>query len=156
MPIHDTDIAIVGAGILGLSHAYAAARRGLKVSVFERSDRPLGASVRNFGQALITGQAPGPMFALAREARTIWAQLAEAAGFHIRRNGSLLFARTEAEEALLEAFCATRAVEHGYRVELRAASACTISTRASSATTAWPCMAWTTSSCTPAKPSRRW
>lgn len=118
MPIQDTDIAIVGAGILGLSHAYAAARRGLKVSVFERSDRPLGASVRNFGQALITGQAPGPMFALAREARTIWAELAEVAGFHIRRNGSLLFARTEAEEELLEAFCATRAIEHGYRVEL--------------------------------------
>ncbi|MDU9412807.1 TIGR03364 family FAD-dependent oxidoreductase [Pseudomonas sp. zfem005] len=118
MPIQDTDIAIVGAGILGLSHAYAAARRGLKVSVFERSDRPLGASVRNFGQALITGQAPGPMFALAREARTLWAELAEVAGFHIRRNGSLLFARTEAEEELLEAFCATRAIEHGYRVEL--------------------------------------
>ncbi|MCU9949228.1 TIGR03364 family FAD-dependent oxidoreductase [Pseudomonas sp. PDM13] len=118
MPIQDTDIAIVGAGILGLSHAYAAARRGLKVSVFERSDRPLGASVRNFGQALITGQAPGPMFALAREARALWAELAEVAGFHIRRNGSLLFARTEAEEELLEAFCATRAIEHGYRVEL--------------------------------------
>ncbi|MFS2126563.1 FAD-dependent oxidoreductase, partial [Pseudomonas sp. Pseusp97] len=55
------DVAIVGAGILGLSHAYAAARRGLSVRVFERTATPLGASVRNFGQALVTGQPPGVM-----------------------------------------------------------------------------------------------
>ncbi|MCP1442844.1 glycine/D-amino acid oxidase-like deaminating enzyme [Pseudomonas sp. GGS8] len=58
---------IVGAGILGLSLAYAAARRGLKVNVFERSATPLGASVRNFGQALVTGQPPGPMLELAEQ-----------------------------------------------------------------------------------------
>ncbi|MDH4583201.1 TIGR03364 family FAD-dependent oxidoreductase [Pseudomonas sp. BN415] len=118
MPLQDTDIAIIGAGILGLSHAYAAARRGLRVSVFERSATPLGASVRNFGQALVTGQPPGPMHALARDSREIWAGWAEGAGFQIRRNGSLLFARTCAEEELLEAFCEVRAPEHGYRVEL--------------------------------------
>lgn len=112
------DIAIVGAGILGLAHAFAAARRGLKVRVFERSERALGASVRNFGMGLITGQAPGPMLALARASRPIWAGWAETAGFAVKREGSLLFARTEAEERLLEAFCAGRAREHGYRVEL--------------------------------------
>ncbi|MGK9527191.1 FAD-dependent oxidoreductase, partial [Salmonella enterica subsp. enterica] len=53
-----SDLLIIGAGILGLSHAYAAAKRGLKVKVFERSATPLGASVRNFGQALVTGQPP--------------------------------------------------------------------------------------------------
>jgi FAD dependent oxidoreductase TIGR03364 len=115
---HHSDMLIVGAGILGLSHAYAAARRGLKVKVFERSATPLGASVRNFGQALVTGQPPGPMLELARASREIWGQWAELAGLHLKRNGSYLFARTEAEEHLLEAFCAGRAVEHGYRVEL--------------------------------------
>ncbi|MBT8766676.1 TIGR03364 family FAD-dependent oxidoreductase [Metapseudomonas boanensis] len=118
MPLQDTDFAIVGAGILGLSHAYAAARRGLRVSVFERSATPLGASVRNFGQALVTGQPPGPMLAMARDSREIWARWAQGAGFHLRRNGSLLFARTRAEEELLEAFCEVRAPEYGYRVEL--------------------------------------
>ncbi|AGI23618.1 FAD dependent oxidoreductase [Pseudomonas sp. ATCC 13867] len=112
------DVAIVGAGILGLSHAYAAARRGLCVRVFERSATPLGASVRNFGQALVTGQPPGVMSGLARASRSIWAHWAERAGFSLRRNGSLLFARTEAEEALLEAFCAGRAKEQEYKVEL--------------------------------------
>ncbi|THG84452.1 TIGR03364 family FAD-dependent oxidoreductase [Pseudomonas sp. A-1] len=112
------DIAIVGAGILGLAHAYAAARRGLKVRVFERSERALGASVRNFGMGLITGQAPGPMLELARASRPLWAGWAQAAGFAVKREGSLLFARSEAEERLLEAFCAGRARAHGYRVEL--------------------------------------
>jgi len=113
-----TQLLIIGAGILGLSHAYAAAKRGLKVKVFERSATPLGASVRNFGQALVTGQPPGPMLDLARESREIWGQWAQLAGIQLKRNGSYLFARTEAEEHLLEAFCAGRALEHGYRVEL--------------------------------------
>lgn len=112
------DLLIIGAGILGLSHAYAAAKRGLKVKVFERSATPLGASVRNFGQALVTGQPPGPMLDLARESYDIWGQWAQLAGIQLKRNGSYLFARTEAEEHLLEAFCAGRAQEHGYRVEL--------------------------------------
>jgi D-hydroxyproline dehydrogenase subunit beta len=115
---HHSDMLIVGAGILGLSHAYAAARRGLKVKVFERSATPLGASVRNFGQALVTGQPPGQMLELAKASREIWGQWAQSAGLQLKRNGSYLFARTEAEEQLLEAFCAGRAIEHGYRVEL--------------------------------------
>lgn len=118
MSQQNTDIAIIGAGILGLSHAYAAARRGLRVRVFERSATPLGASIRNFGQALVGGQPPGVMLDLARASRPLWAEWAERAGFAIRRNGSLLFARSEAEEDLLEAFCAGRAREHGYRAEL--------------------------------------
>ena len=111
-------ILIVGAGILGLSHAYAAAKRGLKVHVFERTAMPLGASVRNFGQALVTGQPPGVMLDLAQASRSIWADWAQRAGFDLKRNGSYLFARTEAEEHLLEAFCQGRAQEFGYRAEL--------------------------------------
>ncbi|WP_419737320.1 TIGR03364 family FAD-dependent oxidoreductase [Pseudomonas sp. COR18] len=115
---YHSDILIVGAGILGLSHAYAAARRGLKVRVFERSATPLGASIRNFGQALVTGQPPGVMLDLARASREIWGHWSQHAGFELKRNGSYLFARSEAEEHLLEAFCAGRAREHGYRVKL--------------------------------------
>ena len=113
-----SDLLVVGAGILGLSHAYAAARRGLKVKVFERSATPLGASVRNFGQALVTGQPPGPMLDLARQSRDIWGEWARLAGLQLKRNGSYLFARSEAEEHLLEAFCAGRAQAYGYNVEL--------------------------------------
>jgi len=42
------DTAIVGAGIVGLAHAYLAAKSGRKVAVFERNPAATGASVRNF------------------------------------------------------------------------------------------------------------
>lgn len=118
MSQYSCDLLVVGAGMLGLAHAWAGAKRGLKVKVFERTATPLGASIRNFGQALVTGQAPGPMLDLARQAHGLWAELGKAAGLALKQQGSLVFARTEAEEAMLEAFCAGRAQELGYRVEL--------------------------------------
>ncbi|WP_154403468.1 FAD-dependent oxidoreductase, partial [Bordetella pertussis] len=43
------DVVVVGAGMLGIAHAWAAARRGLSVAVVERSQRAHGATIRNFG-----------------------------------------------------------------------------------------------------------
>ena len=37
------DVAIVGAGILGLAHAYVLARKGKRVVLFERGHRASGA-----------------------------------------------------------------------------------------------------------------
>lgn len=115
--VGETDVAIVGAGILGLSHAYAAASRGLRVTVFERTGTPTGASIRNFGQVLVTGQPPGEMLALAKTSRGIWKHWAEHAGFFAREAGCLLFARTDAEVAVIDEFVATRASQQGYDVE---------------------------------------
>ena len=42
----------------------------------------------------------------AKASREIWGDWAQLAGLQIKRNGSYLFARSEAEEHLLEAFCA--------------------------------------------------
>jgi D-hydroxyproline dehydrogenase subunit beta len=117
-PVQHTDVAIVGAGILGLSHAYAFARRGLRVTVFERGGAPLGASIRNFGLVLVTGQPPGAMHALACASRDLWLGWSKAAGMHVRESGSLLFARTAAEADVIESFAQTRARQAGYDVEL--------------------------------------
>ncbi|CAJ0703442.1 TIGR03364 family FAD-dependent oxidoreductase [Ralstonia wenshanensis] len=113
-----TDVAIVGAGILGLAHAAAAVKRGLRVTVFERSDIAVGASIRNFGQMLVTGQPPGIMLDLARESRALYLDWADKAGIFARANGALLFARNVSEEAVLDEFMATRATAFGYNVKL--------------------------------------
>lgn len=112
------DLAVVGSGILGLAHAYAAVKRGLKVAVFERTGTPLGASVRNFGMGLVTGQPPGIMLDLARESRAIWLHLAARAHFSAREAGTLLFARSEAEHDVLLEFMTVRARQYDYRASL--------------------------------------
>lgn len=112
------DLAVVGSGILGLAHAYAAVKRGLKVAVFERTGTPLGASVRNFGMGLVTGQPPGIMLDLARESHAIWLHLAARAHFSAREAGTLLFARSQAEHDVLQEFMMVRARQYDYRASL--------------------------------------
>ncbi|WP_342742236.1 TIGR03364 family FAD-dependent oxidoreductase [Wohlfahrtiimonas larvae] len=112
------DIAIVGAGIIGLSHAYAAAKRGLKVLVCERTDQPLGASIRNFGFGVVTGQREGEMLNLANQSRNIWSEWINHADIDAKRNGSLLIARNQVEAAVLESFVENKVKQHGYECEL--------------------------------------
>lgn len=112
------DVAIIGAGILGLSHAYAAAKRGLNVLICERTDRPLGASIRNFGFGVVMGQREGEMLSLAKQSRNIWGEWIENANLHALRNGSLLLARNPLEASVLESFADNKAQKYGYDCEL--------------------------------------
>lgn len=112
------DIAIVGAGIIGLSHAYAAAKRGLQVLICERTDQPLGASIRNFGFGVVTGQREGEMLDLANQSRHVWGEWVDHAKINAKKNGALLIARNQLEAAVLESFVANKAKQHGYECEL--------------------------------------
>ena len=48
------DLVVVGAGIVGLAHAYEAHRRGLSVAIVDRDARPVGAPiVTDDGYALL-------------------------------------------------------------------------------------------------------
>src|SRR5262249_58502452 len=97
---------VVGAGILGLAHAYHLARRGLKVIVFERDPAARGASVRNFGMIWPIGQPAGPRSALARRSREIWLEVLLSAGLWHAEAGSLHLAYHEDEEQVLQEFVA--------------------------------------------------
>jgi FAD dependent oxidoreductase TIGR03364 len=101
------DLAVVGAGILGLASALAAAKRGKRVVVIDRDAQANGASVRNFGFITVTGQARGEMWARARRTREVWAEVAGEADLPILHRGLVMTARRPEAVAVLEAFLAT-------------------------------------------------
>ena len=115
------DVIVVGAGMLGIAHAWAAAKRGLSVAVIERSRQAHGATIRNFGQVIVTGQAPGTMLSHAQQSRELWLDLADKAGFHVRANGALVLARNGDEADVLQEFADTRLRQEGYRADLLSA-----------------------------------
>lgn len=101
------DLIVVGAGIVGLAHALAAARRGRSVLVMDRDARANGASIRNFGFVTVTGQEQGRVWDLARRSAAIWRAVAGPANIAVEQTGLLLVAQREAAEAVLDAFLAT-------------------------------------------------
>ena len=101
------DLAVVGAGIIGLATALAAGRRGLRVIVIDRDAQADGASVRNFGFVTVTGQERLSMWARARRSREVWCEVAGAANIPILHTGLWMTARRRESVAVLEAFIAT-------------------------------------------------
>jgi FAD dependent oxidoreductase TIGR03364 len=100
------DLLIVGAGIVGLAHAWAAVQRGWRVTVVERDRRCVGASVRNFGLVCVTGQSAGDTWRRARASRAVWATLAPQIGVPIAHEGLWLAAHRPEAAAVLQAFAA--------------------------------------------------
>ncbi len=102
-----SDLVVVGAGILGLAHALAAARRGLKVTVIDRDAQANGASIRNFGFVTITGQQDGDCWRRAMRSREVWAEIAPQAGIRIEHTGLGVAVRHPESLPVLEAFLKT-------------------------------------------------
>lgn len=98
------DVIVIGAGVIGLANAYAAAKRGRSVAVLERSPYASGASIRNFGMIWPIGQPVGERLDIALRSRSIWIELAGEAGFWHHEKGSIYLATHEDELDVIHQF----------------------------------------------------
>lgn len=102
-----SDVVIIGAGVIGLAHAVTALDQGLSVTVVERDERAVGASVRNFGHVCVSAQSRADQ-AIAQRSRKGWLSAAERAGIPVRQDGCVTVARTQTQLAVLEELHAER------------------------------------------------
>ncbi|RYE13898.1 MAG: TIGR03364 family FAD-dependent oxidoreductase, partial [Sphingobacteriales bacterium] len=78
--------------------------RGYKVTVFERNERAVGASIRNFGMVWPIGQPTGPLFDRAMLSRSIWKEIAAEANIWHDEVGSLHMAYQDDELQVIEEY----------------------------------------------------
>jgi FAD dependent oxidoreductase TIGR03364 len=95
---------VIGAGIVGLATARALAIRGYKVTIFERNERAVGASIRNFGMIWPIGQATGPLFERAMLSRSIWKEICTEANIWHDEVGSLHLAYHDDELQVIKEY----------------------------------------------------
>ena len=79
---------VVGAGILGIAYAKTLAANGYQVNVFEKSEKAVGSSIRNFGMIWPIGQPSGVLYNRAIKSRSIWIDLCKSAKIWHKKTGS--------------------------------------------------------------------
>lgn len=114
----DTDVAIVGGGIVGASAALALRRRGVDVVLLERDLCGSRSSGVNYGGVRRQGR-PLSQLPLAQRAHEIWGRLPELLGTdgEYQRTGHFKIARSEDDLAALERYEAMSR-DYGLGIEL--------------------------------------
>jgi FAD dependent oxidoreductase TIGR03364 len=93
---------VAGAGIVGLATARALSLKGFRVIVIERSEKAVGASVRNFGMIWPIGQPDGKLYDRAVQSKIIWKEIADSISLPYEETGSLHVAYHEDEWLVLQ------------------------------------------------------
>ncbi len=99
----ESEVVIIGGGIMGLSTAYFLAKRGKQVTVLERRTFGFEASSRNAGGVRQQGRDPREI-PLAMASVALWATLADELGAptHYRRGGNIVVALSDREMETLQ------------------------------------------------------
>ncbi len=93
---------VIGAGIVGLATARALSLKGFQVTVIERNQKAVGASIRNFGMVWPIGQPDGLLYKRALRSKEIWKEIADSVGIWYDEVGSLHLAYHEDEWQVLQ------------------------------------------------------
>ncbi|MEY3443534.1 MAG: N-methyl-L-tryptophan oxidase [Bacteroidota bacterium] len=116
------DLLVVGGGALGTFHAYHALQRGLRVALVERHSQPQGATVRNFGQVVPSGQ-NAEYQRYGRKSLEVYQSLQAQGEFSIRQLGSIYLASDAEEMQLVEELAAINR-SNDYRSEVWTKAQC--------------------------------
>jgi glycine/D-amino acid oxidase-like deaminating enzyme len=95
----DSDVVVIGAGIVGASCAHFLAEAGLRVCIVERGGVAGGTSGSGEGNILLSDKVPGPELEMARAGLALWAQLARDLPDDIEyeEKGAIVVAENEAQ-----------------------------------------------------------
>jgi glycine/D-amino acid oxidase-like deaminating enzyme len=107
-----TQVVVVGAGMVGASCAYYAARAGLDVLVLDRGAVGSGTTSRGEGNILVSDKAPGPELDLALLSHRLWRELGDEVGadaLELQHKGGLVVATSEAALSGLHDFAEAQA-----------------------------------------------
>jgi FAD dependent oxidoreductase TIGR03364 len=80
---------VVGAGIVGLATARTLFNNGFSVTIIDKTERAVGASIRNFGMVWPIGQPAGELYQLAKKSSQIWKDICDGTGMWYNHSGSL-------------------------------------------------------------------
>jgi glycine/D-amino acid oxidase-like deaminating enzyme len=97
------DVAIIGGGVIGVSTAYALARAGIRVALFEKASLACEQSSRNWGWVR-TLTRDLPEVPLAMRSNQLWAEIQAQVDVGFRRTGMLYLQETEADAASHQAW----------------------------------------------------
>jgi len=100
----DKTAIVIGAGIVGLAIARSLAEKNYVVTVFERTEKAVGASIRNFGMIWPIGQPNGKLYERALRSKLIWKQVCSEAGLWFNDVGSLHLAYNDLEWQVIQEF----------------------------------------------------
>ena len=101
------DLAVVGAGMVGLAHAYAAAKLGKRVVVLDREQQSTGAGIAGYGVNIASGQQSGLAWQRARRSCDLLLDIAKATGMAMDQRGLMTVAARPEGLDLIESFCSS-------------------------------------------------